>query len=551
MLQSLSVENYALIEKTEINWRKGFSVITGETGSGKSILLGALGLIQGARADIKTLKDTEKKCVVEAEFDVAPYALQPFFSANELDYDDICLIRREITPNGKSRAFVNDTPVSLNVLRELTAFLIDIHSQHETLLLNESSFQMHVLDALSDTKSLLNEYAALYRQYQSSQKRLNEMIANLEQQNANRDYLEFQLNQLNEADFSPNEQSELEEESDYLSHTTELKDALSKVKWLLSEKDENVCSALKEMNDAITSVLSVYTDLEPVGERLNSAWIELKDLSREVEQRLADVTVDPQRLEFITQRLDLIYTLEKKHKVNDLPSLLEVKQSFEDQLNGLDSSSDQIDALKKEIKVLESQLSGLAQQISQKRKSAKQPMEQSVCDILRDLGIANANFEVKLETLPSFNEMGTDAVSFLFSANKNAPLQPLSSVASGGEMSRLMLALKSILSKTDNLPTIILDEIDTGVSGEVADRMGRLMKSMGEYMQVVSITHLPQIASKGATHYKVYKEDNEVSTVSHIKELTKEERVMEIAQMLSGSNPSETAQKNARELLSY
>lgn len=550
MLKSLSVENYALIEKTEINWHRGFSVITGETGSGKSILLGALGLIQGARADVKTLKDTERKCVVEAEFDVSAYHLQSFFEDNELDYDDVCLIRREVAPNGKSRAFVNDTPVQLTLLRELTSYLIDIHSQHETLLLNEDSFQMHVLDSLSDTRSLLSEYSVLFHQYQSTKKQLNDLIQKLEEQNANRDYLEFQLKQLDEANFSSDEQSELEAESEYLSHTTELKESLSKAQWLLSDKEENVCSALKEMTDSIASVSSIYSDLNSMRERLNSSLIELKDLAREVEQRLADVSVDPQRLEYITARLDLIYTLEKKHKVDNLHDLLDVQRSFKDQLSNLDNSADQIESLRIEIKNIEQQLELLAKKISEKRVSSKPSMEESVCAILRDLGILNAKFEVRIEPMDTFSALGKDAVTFLFSANKNAALQPISSVASGGELSRLMLALKSILSQTEKLPTIILDEIDTGVSGEVADRMGKLMKSMGEYMQVISITHLPQIASKGTTHYKVYKEDNEVTTVSHIKELEGEERILEIAQMLSGSNPSEAAMNNAKELLS-
>lgn len=550
MLKSLSVENYALIEKTEINWHRGFSVITGETGSGKSILLGALGLIQGARADVKTLKDTERKCVVEAEFDVSAYHLQSFFEDNELDYDDVCLIRREVAPNGKSRAFVNDTPVQLTLLRELTGHLIDIHSQHETLLLNEDSFQMHVLDSLSDTRSLLSEYSVLFHQYQSTKKQLNDLIKKLEEQNANRDYLEFQLKQLDEANFSSDEQSELEAESEYLSHTTELKESLSKAQWLLSDKEENVCSALKEMTDSIASVSSIYSDLNSMRERLNSSLIELKDLAREVEQRLADVSVDPQRLEYITARLDLIYTLEKKHKVDNLHDLLDVQRSFKDQLSNLDNSADQIESLRIEIKNIEQQLELLAKKISEKRVSSKPSMEESVCAILRDLGILNAKFEVRIEPMDTFSALGKDAVTFLFSANKNAALQPISSVASGGELSRLMLALKSILSQTEKLPTIILDEIDTGVSGEVADRMGKLMKSMGEYMLVISITHLPQIASKGATHYKVYKEDNEVTTISRIKELEGDARILEIAQMLSGCNPSEAAMNNAKELLS-
>ena len=484
MIKTLSVENYALIDKAFVKWNEGFSVITGETGSGKSILLGALGLIQGNRADVKVLKDSERKCVVEAEFDISSYSMSSFFEENELDEDDLCIVRREITPNGKSRAFVNDTPVALTVLKSLSSYLIDIHSQHETLLLNQDSFQMHVLDSLADTKVLLNGYGDMYHEYILVKKQLQELKQHIETQNSNRDYIEFQLKQLSDANFKLEEQSELESEMEQLSHSSELKEALSKTSWLLSDREENVCSSLKDSINA-----------------------------------------------------------GKKE------GLLEVKASFEKDLALIESSSDQVESLQKKIDDLGTALTEKAHKISEMRRKAKEPMERSVEGLLQDLGIANAKFEVSIESLDTINSTGLDSVRFLFSANKNAPLQPLSSVASGGEMARVMLALKSILSKTEYLPTLILDEIDTGVSGDVASRMGNLMTMMGEYMQVVSITHLPQIASKGTTHYKVYKEDDEESTVSHIKQLTLEERVMEIAQMLSGTNPSPAAIANAKDLM--
>lgn len=549
MLKSLSVENYALIEKTNVEWNQGFSVITGETGSGKSILLGALGLVQGQRADSKALKDEEKKCVVEAEFDISAYALSSFFEENDIDYDENCIIRREIAPNGKSRAFVNDTPVALTLLKELTAKLIDIHSQHETLLLNEASFQLQVLDALSETSNPLTAYRTLFKEYSKKKRELKELIALNDERNANRDYLEFQLRQLQEAKFSENEQTDLEEEVNALSHTTELKEALSKSMWLLSEKEENICSALKEATNAIASIEGFSESYSEVKERLNSCLIELKDITREVELKLSDVNVDPQRLEQANERLDLIYTLEKKHHVDNLADLLNLQADFEKQLSEMENAQEATEAIEKEIALLKDKLTKLAKQISEKRQKAKPKLEQSIAEILRGLGMPNAKLEVCVEPLPELDGNGGDAVKFLFSANKNATLQPISNVASGGELSRVMLALKSILCQSEELPTIILDEIDTGVSGEVADKMGDLMQKMGEQMQVISITHLPQIAAQGATHYKVYKEDNELTTLSHIKQLNETERVTEIAQMLSGSALSEAAIQNAKELL--
>jgi DNA repair protein RecN len=549
MLKSLSVENYALIEKTDVRWNNGFSVITGETGSGKSILLGALGLIQGQRADTKALKDPEKKCVVEAEFDLSAYDLRPFFEENDLDYEENCIIRREIAPNGKSRAFINDTPVALIALKDISSHIIDIHSQHETLLLNEDSFQLHVLDAFSNLKERLSAYTTLYGEYAAQKRRLKELRTALAERNANRDYIEFQLKQLQDAAFAENEQAELEEEINVLSHTSEMKDALSKATWLLSDKEENICGSLKEVTSALSSIAQFSDSFAEMQRRADSCLIELKDLSREIEQKLADVNVDPQRLEQVSQRLDLIYTLEKKHHAGSLAELLQTQASFEQQMEEMDNSEEKTSLMEQEIAQLEKQLEEMAKSITQKRQENKPALEQSVEDILHSLGMPNAKLEVRIEPLAQLETTGKDAVRFFFSANKNAPLQPIANVASGGELSRIMLALKSILCRTEELPTVILDEIDTGVSGEVADKMGALMQAMGEKMQVISITHLPQIASKGATHYKVYKEDDETTTHSRIKLLNDAERVTEIAQMLSGSALSEAAVQNAKELL--
>lgn len=549
MLKSLSVENYALIEKADVIWRDGFSVITGETGSGKSILLGALSLIQGNRADVKVLKNPERKCVVEAEFDISNYRLQSFFDENDLDFDDICIIRREISPNGKSRAFINDVPAPLSVLKSLTAYLIDIHSQHATLLLSQDEFQLQVLDALADTGSIRNKYTLLFRDFSTKKKNLTELLSKLESQNSNKDYLEFQLNQLREANLSENEQSELEDELAKLSHISELKEVLEKTQWHLTEKEDSICASLHEVSGKMQELSSVYEETNEWGKGLGNALIELKEIAREVESRLADVTIDPQRMEFIHNRLDLIYTLEKKHKVDDIKGLLSLQNNFEKELELIENSDEAVNELKACIEEQRKELEQLSNTLTLQREKAKQPLEQSICDILHGLGIPNAKFEAEFEELADFSANGKDKITFLFSANKNGSLQSISNVASGGELSRVMLALKSILSKHENLPTIILDEIDTGVSGEVADKMGELMKKMGEYMQVVSITHLPQIAAKCSTHFKVYKEDDEESTVSHIIELSEEERIKEIAQMLSGSNLTEVAIENAKVLM--
>jgi DNA repair protein RecN (Recombination protein N) len=549
MLKTLSVENYALIDKAVINLQNGFSVITGETGAGKSILLGALNLILGQRADAKFIKYPDEKCVVEGVFDVSSYHLQPFFEENELDYDEECIIRREITSNGKSRSFVNDTPVAVSALKELGEKLIDIHSQHENLLLNDNQFQLNIVDIVAGNKKETQHYRDLYEHFCIDRKRLKQLVEETNKKNTDKDFLDFQSNQLSEARLSETEQEELESESAMLTHSEEIKTALSKASWLLGESDQNINSSLKEAISSIHSISSVFPASESLLQRLNSCLIELKDITRELEVMQNDVEIDPQRLEQIDSRLNTIYSLEKKHGVSTIKELLLLKQSIEEQLQQLDFCSEEIERLSEELEKQEISLWELARELSGNRKKKAPEIENEIVAILQNLGIPNAKFSILFNEKESLSSNGIDEVNFLFSANKDRVLQPISSIASGGEISRVMLSLKSVISRSSGLPTIILDEIDSGVSGEIADRMGDIMRQMGQAMQVISITHLPQIASKGTIHYKVFKTDNEKSTTSNIKQLSEEERVLEVAQMLSGTSLTEAAIRNAKELL--
>ena len=549
MLKTLSVENYALIDKSVINLQNGFSVITGETGAGKSILLGALNLILGQRADAKFIKHPEQKCVIEGIFDISSYRLQPFFEENELDFDEECIIRREIAPNGKSRSFVNDTPVAISVLKELGEKLIDIHSQHENLLLNDSQFQLNVIDIVAGNRKEVEHYRDLYNRFCADKKRLKQLIEETNKKNVDKDFLDFQLNQLTEANLSETEQEELETEATMLMHSEEIKTALSKALWLLAENDQNINANLKESIASIHSISSVFPASEELVGRLNSCFIELKEISRELDAMQNDVEVNPQHLELVNSRLDIIYSLEKKHNVSTIKELLQLKQSMEEQLQQLDFCTEEIERLSKEIEKQETVLWTLAQKLSENRKNKAPEIENEIVTLLRNLGMPNARLSIQFSAKESLSADGVDDVNFLFSANKDRVLQPISAIASGGEISRVMLSLKSVISRSSGLPTIILDEIDTGVSGEIADKMGTIMQQMGETMQVIAITHLPQIASKGAAHYKVFKTDNEKSTTSNIKQLSVQERVTEIAQMLSGTTLTEAAVRNAEELL--
>ena len=549
MLKSLTVENYALIEKSEIFFNGGFSVITGETGSGKSILLGALGLILGQRADVKTLKDDSKKCVVEAIFDIRGYDLNSFFEVNELDFEEETVVRREVLPSGKSRAFVNDSPVALTILKELAERLIDIHSQHANLLLAENSFQMQVVDAVADNFSERNRYAELYASYLQLEKDLSILKEKSALAESDKDYLEYQLSQFKELSLKDIDQVALEDELSYLTHATEIKSAIEESAWILNGKEESVLSLLKLATQSLTNVESLYPIVTGWTDRLSSVLIDLKDVSRDLEQKIESVEVNPNRLEVVEKTLDRVYAMEKKHHLSTVSELIELQQNFEQQLEQIENCSEMIATCEKEIEKVLLEMENWANKISDKRRKAVEPLECEMNKILVDLGIVNARFMVQLTPSEKYLSTGRDEVIFLFSANKNVPERALHQIASGGEMSRVMLALKCILSRNENLPTMLLDEIDTGVSGEVATRMAILMKQMGEFMQVISITHLPQIAAKGDSHYKVYKEDGELSTLSHIKSLSDKEREIEIAQMLSGLNPTEAAMLTAKELL--
>lgn len=549
MLKRLLVENYALIDKSEIELSSGFSVITGETGAGKSILLGALNLILGQRADTKSIKDPARKCVVEAVFDISNYDLKPFFEAEDLDYEEECVMRREIVASGKSRSFINDTPVNVTTMKSLGDRLLDIHSQHENLLLNDSRFQLQIVDSIAKNGDCLQTYEAEYSKLNSISRRLQKLRDELAQKNANRDYAEFQLTQLVEAALVADEQELLEAEAEQLEHASEIKEALLKAVYLLDESEQSVNQSLKDSVSTLNSVSNYLGGLNDLSERLNSCLIETKDILRELEVLNNDMDVDPNRLDFVNTRLDTIYTLEKKHNVDSVAGLLELQASYEQQLQDLEFGSEEIEALEKELAEQTQKVLALAQELSKARKACAPQIETELSDLLHELGMPNARLSLDFKALEKCGPTGLDVVTFLFSANKDRGMQPITAIASGGEISRVMLSLKYVLSKSAALPAIIFDEIDTGVSGEIAAKMGAMMQNMSAHMQVLSITHLPQIASKGAQHFKVYKKDVESGTVSSIKQLSKEERIAEIAQMLSGANLTDAAINNAKELL--
>lgn len=549
MLKTLSVENYALIDRSVIDFFGGFSVITGETGAGKSIILGALNMLLGQRTDSKVIKNQDKKCVVEGVFDISKYGLATFFEDNELDYDDECVIRRELNANGKSRAFVNDTPVTVSVLKDLGVKLIDIHSQHQNLLLNDANFQLGVVDAVAENKQRVLEFKSKFLAYKKELSELEALKAEAAKAEADREFMEFQYSQLKEAGLEECSQQDLEEEQKVLANAENIKNVLSQVLWLLNGDDANVNKTLKDCLSSLISIQESFAKATPFAERIESCFVDLKDLARELDVIQNDVADDPQRLELVNAKLDVIYTLERKHGVDSVEGLVEKLKYFESQLSVMNSSGEEIERRSALVASLRAELEVEAGRISEIRQGKAEFIESELVSLLKSLGMPNAKLKVDFRKLDNFTATGQDEVSFLFSANKDAQLQPIASIASGGEISRVMLSLKSVLSKLSNLPAIIFDEIDTGVSGDIADRMGDIMKMMGEEMQVVSITHLPQIASKGKAHYKVFKVDTDDATVSNIKRLTDEERVREIAQMVSGSNLTDAAIENAKALL--
>lgn len=554
MLKHLYIRNFALIKELDIDFQSGFSVITGETGAGKSIMLGAINYLLGQRADIKSILPGADKCTIEATFGIEGYNLKTLFEENDTDFEEHeCIIRREFTSNGKSRAFVNDTPANLNFLKELGYHLIDIHSQHQNLLIDKEDFQLHILDVIAQNNTLLQEYHNSFSDYKQTEQELKDAKEMLAQSKAEEDYLRFQLEQLEELNPKAGEDEELEEEQNELSHAEEIKTVLYKADSQFSNDSEQggVIELLKHISQDIQSLTHVYPAVEEYGERIESALIELKDISADLSDLAERVEYNPARLDEVNNRLDQIYTLEKKHDVKSAAELETFMKDLRLKLDVISNGEGKIGELEKAVREKLAKSTALAEQLSKKRAEAAKEVEASISQMLTQLDIPNNKFEVKIEKNRQLTEKGADQVTFFFSANKNAAPRAISEVASGGEIARLMLALKAITSKRENMPTIIFDEIDTGVSGKVASSMANLMKEMtaANKHQVITITHLPQIASCGATHYWVYKEDTDEQTFSHIRELTPEERVTEIAHMLSGNEISEAAVLNAKQLL--
>jgi DNA repair protein RecN (Recombination protein N) len=549
MLVSLQVQNYALIKELKIGFGPGFSIITGETGAGKSILLGALSLLLGQRADTSVLMDKQKKCVVEGIFEIKEYELQPYFAINDIDYEDNTIIRREIIPGGKSRAFINDTPVSLNQLRELGLKLVDIHSQHENLNLGKNLFQLMVIDTVAQNGNLLEQYTKLYSDYLNRQKELEDLTEKAKQSQADLDYYTFQYKQLDEAKLQTGELIELENEANKLNHAEEIKFNLLKAADLVSGDGISVLGLLKDAIESMDKLSGFFPKAKELMERIDSVYIELKDIASESEVQGEGVDIDPGRLQYVQERLDQLYNLMHKHSLTTVEELIALKEDLEHKVNEIASFDEQITKLSKEIDGLKNKLTEISIKLSGKRQGIIPKVEEKVIHILKQVGIPNARFSVSRNKLDSFTPQGIDRVEFLFSANKQAGKQEIGKVASGGELSRLMLAIKSLISSSLELPTIILDEVDAGVSGEIAEKVGLIMKSMSAHMQVINITHLPQVAAKGDYHYLVYKYDQEKESITDIKLLDSEERVIELAKMLSGEELTEAAISNARELL--
>lgn len=549
MLLSLSIKNYALIDAVEIDLDKGLTIITGETGAGKSILLGALGLLLGDRADSSALYDNSRKCIVEGRFGIKAYGLKNLFAENDLDYADETTIRRELGADGKSRAFVNDTPVNLSLLKSIAGKLVDVHSQHETLTLNDSAFQLDVLDSVAGTSGLLAEYREQYRLFRKISAQLNELNEREAQAKKDLDYFRFQLEELEAAGLKAGEQPMLESELETLEHAETIKKGLSASIYALDGSDQSMLSALKEVKNTLVQLSRFNPQIAQLSERLNSAHIELKDIAREAELLEASIVHDPKRIDTLQEKLDTIYRLQQKHGVKTVEELIALRESLSLKIADIGSLEEQIRKTEKELAAVNKKLAELGEKLSRRRADAAPGLSKGVKETLSQLGMPNAQLVAELNRLAEPRESGFDKVSFLFSANKGNDPQPLGKVASGGELSRLMLSLKALLAKHTALPTIIFDEIDSGISGDVAAKTGKILASMAADMQVITITHLPQVASKGKSHLIVYKEESGKRAVTRIRPLTNEERVQEIAKMLSAGKPGEAALKNAKELL--
>ena len=540
-----------MIESLDIDFHAGFSVITGETGAGKSIILGAIGLLVGQRADSKAIKTGASKCVVEAHFNISTYRLEEFFNENDLEYDgEECILRREVHASGKSRAFINDTPASLAQMKALGEKLIDVHSQHQNLLLNHEDFQLNVLDILANSHEALQAYKSLYTSYKQTSRELAQLIVESEKNRQDEEYIRFQVKQLDDAQLQAGEQEELEQEAEMLTHAEDIKSSLYKVNQLMDEGEMNLVSLAKEGMQVLQSISRVYNPASEWSNRLESCYLELKDMAHEIANASDEVEFNPTRLDYVNERLNLIYTLQKKHQLSSVEELLALADNLREKLDAITSSDDHIQELTKKKDLLYQQVLSQAEVLTRLRTGASKEIESQMQAYLIPLGMPNVRFAVELSPRKEPDASGMDNVSFLFSANKNGTLQQVASIASGGEIARVMLSLKAMIAGAVKLPTIIFDEIDTGVSGSIAEKMALIMQEMGQAdRQVISITHLPQIAARGAQHYKVYKEDTEVGTNSHIRILNEEERINEIAHMLSGATLTEAALNNAKALL--
>ncbi|HNR42053.1 MAG TPA: DNA repair protein RecN [Bacteroidales bacterium] len=550
MLVRLSVNNYVLIRELDLSLDKGLTIITGETGAGKSILLGALSLILGSRADTSVLLDMKEKCVVEGTFKIDGYDLEEFFTSQDLDYDTVAILRREISPSGKSRAFINDTPVNLGVMRELGDRLIDIHSQHQTLMLRNNSFQLGIIDAFASLDTLKDNYSRVFNSYRKLAREYHELAEESEKNKSDVEYYRFQLSQLEQARLKRGEQAELEKEQELLTHAEDIVSALSGASGLFSGEDGPILSKLREARNLISRIRSFIPEGESLVSRIDSAFIELDDLSGEIEKLAAGIEADPEKLKTVNDRLDHLYSLMQKHRVKDADELIDRKEQIERTVSSVATTDERLGEIEKELAVTRNELTSLADELSERRRSALPLIETRMTDMLKQLGMPNARFKISVKQLDDFISSGRDSADFMFSANRNTEPEDIARIASGGELSRVMLSLKSLMTRSSSLPTIIFDEIDSGVSGEVADKVGQILTGMGNYMQVVNITHLPQIASRGGRHFHIYKTDEGDSTITRIKLLSGEERILEVARLLSGSEVTETALRNARELIS-
>lgn len=553
MLKKLDIRNFTLIDHLEMTLYPGFSVITGETGAGKSIVIGAIGLLLGNRADAKQVKRGCDKCIIEATFDLSIYhsdVLKDFFEDNDLDYEpEECLLRREVNASGKSRAFINDTPVTLALMRELGEQLIDVHSQHQNLLLSKEDFQLNVVDIIARDRQQLADYRSAFAEYRSAQRRLEELREQIATSRDNEDFLRFQQKELSEANLASGEQEQLEQEAELMSHAEDIKRALHEADYGLSGDDTGIVNLTRSIATQLRSVADVYPEAQELAERLESCFVELKDISQEIASKVDDVEYDPQRFNLITQRLDTIYTLQQKFHVQTVDELLDRLNGINAQLDNIDNSDEELQELERSVEKLHAVCVEKAAVLTGMRRKSATMVEQELSKLLVPLGIPKVRFKVEVSPA-DLSTNGADKVMFLFSANSSTDMQPVSQVASGGEIARVMLSLKAMISKAIGLPTIIFDEIDTGVSGRVAEQMAHIMRDMGKAnRQVICITHLPQIAAAGSTHYKVAKQETEQGTVSTMTQLSDEQRITEIAQMLSGSDVSQAAVDNAKSLL--